>query len=79
MPQEVTKELLTQIDAEFEAAKTADEIRTVFKRYYGDLGWKRLCRLFVLQYGVDEVWLAEEERAKKTPARGAGGESGDDR
>jgi len=43
----------------------------VFKRYYTDLGWKRLCRLFVLQYGVDELWLAEEERAKKGgPARG---------
>ena len=67
MPQAVTKDLLTKIDAEFDAAKTPEEVRTVFKRYYGDLGWKRLCRLFVLQYGVDEVWLAEEERAKKSP------------
>lgn len=66
MPQELTKELLARVDGEFEAAKTPEEIREVFKRYYGDLGWKRLCRLFVLQYGVDEVWLAEEERAKKT-------------
>ena len=64
MPQEVTKALLEQIDAEFDAAKTPDEVRTVFKRYYSDLGWKRLCRLFVLQYGVDELWLAEEERGK---------------
>ncbi len=63
--QAVTRELLERIDAEFDAAKTADEVRAVFKRYYGDLGWKRLCRLFVLQYGVDEMWLAEEERAKK--------------
>ena len=66
MPQEVTKALLEQIDAEFDAAKTPDEVRTVFKRYYSDLGWKRLCRLFVLQYGVDELWLAEEERGKKS-------------
>ncbi len=65
VPQAVTRELLERIDAEFDAAKTADEVRAVFKRYYGDLGWKRLCRLFVLQYGVDEMWLAEEERAKK--------------
>ncbi len=66
MPREVTKALLEQIDAEFDAAKTPDEVRTVFKRYYSDLGWKRLCRLFVLQYGVDELWLAEEERGKKS-------------
>lgn len=68
MPQEVTKELLERIDAEFDAAATPDDVRTVFKRYYGDLGWKRLCRLFVLQYGVDEVWLAEQERTKKGAA-----------
>ena len=65
MPQAVTRELLERIDAQFDAAKTAEEVRAVFKRYYSDLGWKRLCRLFVLQYGVDELWLAEEERAKK--------------
>ena len=66
MPREVTKELLEQIDEEFTSAGSAEEVRAVFKRYYGDLGWKRLCRLFVLQYGVDELWLAEEERALKT-------------
>jgi hypothetical protein len=65
MPQEITRDLLEKIDAEFETAKTADDVRAVFKRYYTDLGWKRLCRLFVLQYGVDELWLAESERAKK--------------
>jgi hypothetical protein len=70
MPQEITKELLERIDAEFDDAKTADDVRAVFKRYYSDLGWKRLCRLFVLQYGVDELWLAEEERAKKGSSRG---------
>ena len=69
MPQEITRELLEKIDGEFEEAKTAEEVRTVYKRYYSDLGWKRLCRLFVLQYGVDEVWLAETERSKKS-ARG---------
>jgi len=72
MPQEVTKELLERIDGEFEAAQTAEEVRAVFKRYYGDVGWKRLCRLFVLQYGVDEVWLAEQERAKKGGRGGRG-------
>jgi hypothetical protein len=66
MPRDVTKELLEQIDEEFTEAQTADEVRAVFKRYYSDLGWKRLCRLFVLQYGVDELWLAEEERSKKS-------------
>ena len=66
MPREVTKELLEQIDEEFTDAQTADEVRAVFKRYYSDLGWKRLCRLFVLQYGVDELWLAEEERSQKS-------------
>lgn len=65
MPQEVTRELLEKIDGEFDAAKTAEEVRAVFRRYYSGLGWKRLCRLFVLQYGVDELWLAEQERAKK--------------
>ena len=66
MPQPVTKELLEKIDAEFDEAKLAEDVRAVFKRYYADLGWKRLCRLFVLQYGVDEVWLTEEERGKKS-------------
>jgi hypothetical protein len=70
MPQEITKELLERIDGEFDDAKTAEDVRAVFKRYYSDLGWKRLCRLFVLQYGVDELWLAEEERAKKGSSRG---------
>jgi hypothetical protein len=71
MPQEITKELLERIDAEFDDAKSAEEVRVVFKKYYSDIGWKRLCRLFVLQYGVDELWLAEEERAKKSPSRDA--------
>jgi hypothetical protein len=66
MPQELTRELLERIDAEFDEATTPDEVRAVFKRYYTDLGWKRLCRLFVLQYGVDELWFAEQERAKKS-------------
>lgn len=65
MPPTISRELLQRVDEEFEAAKTADEVRAVFKRHYTDLGWKRLCRLFVLQYSVDEVWMAEEERAKK--------------
>lgn len=65
MPAEITRELLERVDAELQAARTAEEVRAVFKRYYSDLGWKRLCRLFVLQYGVDELWLAEQERARK--------------
>ncbi len=65
MPQELTKELLERIDAEFDEAKSAEDVRAVFKRYYSDLGWKRLCRLFVLQYGVDELWHAETERSSK--------------
>jgi hypothetical protein len=65
MPQTVTHELLERIDAEFEEARTAEDVRAVFKRYYSDLGWKRLCRLFVLRMGVDELWLAEEERKNK--------------
>jgi hypothetical protein len=69
MPQELTKELLERIDAEFEAAQSADDVRAVFKRYYSDLGWKRLCRLFVLQYGVEELWHAESERAAKSAKR----------
>jgi hypothetical protein len=76
MPHSITKELLERVDAEFDAAKTAEEVRTVFKRYSGDLGWKRLCRLFVLQYGVDEVWLAESERAKKSATASEAGEGG---
>ena len=66
MPQAVTRELLERVDAEFDVASTPDEVRAVFKKYVGDLGWKRLCRLFVLQYGVDEVWNMEEERGRKS-------------
>lgn len=69
MPQELTKELLEQVDAEFDAAQNAEEVRAVFKRYYSDLGWKRLCRLFVLQWGVDELWHAESQRAAKANQR----------
>jgi hypothetical protein len=69
MPQELTKELLERVDAEFDAAQTAEEVRTVFKRYYSDLGWKRLGRLFALQWGVDELWHAETERAAKASPR----------
>lgn len=69
MPQELTKELIERIDAEFDAAKSPEDVRAVFKKYYGDLGWKRLCRLFVLQYGVDELWAGEEERGKKSGGR----------
>ena len=66
MPQTVTRELIERIDAEFDAATSPEEVRAVFKKHVGDLGWKRLCRLFVLQYGVDEVWNMEEERGRKT-------------
>ena len=65
-PTPITKELLEQIDAEFDEAKTPDDVRQVFKRHYTDLGWKRLCRLFVLEWGVDELWLAEESRGAKS-------------
>ena len=61
-PTPITKELFEQIDAEFDAAKTPEDVRAVFKRHYTDVGWKRLCRLFVLEWGVDELWLAEESR-----------------
>ena len=67
MPREITRELLEQIDEEFAAAVTAEDVRAVFKRYYSDLGWKRLCRLFVLEYGADEVWIAEEDRTSRSP------------
>lgn len=70
MPQQISKDLLERVDAEFDAARTPDEVRAVFNRHYTDLGWKRLCRLFVLQYGVDELWHAENERMAKA---GAGG------
>lgn len=66
MPQDVTKELLEQIDNEFTEAADKDAVRAVFKKYYTDLGWKRLCRLFVLEYTPDEIWLAESERSKKS-------------
>jgi hypothetical protein len=69
MPQEITRELLEKIDAEFDEARTAEDVRAVFNRYYSNVGWKRLCRLFVRQVGVDEVWFAEQERAKKTEGR----------
>jgi hypothetical protein len=69
MAQPITKDLLERIDSEFTAAATPDEVRAVFKRYYTDLGWKRLCRLFVLQYGVDELWAGEEERVAKGGSR----------
>jgi hypothetical protein len=62
-PTPITKELLEQIDAEFDAAKTPEDVRAVFKKHVSDLGWKRLCRLFVLEWGVDELWLAEESKA----------------
>jgi hypothetical protein len=62
-PTPITKELLERIDAEFDEAKTPDEVRAVFKRHVSDLGWKRLCRLFVLEWGVDELWNAEESRS----------------
>jgi hypothetical protein len=65
MPQAITRELLERVDAELEEAKSPEEVRAVFKKHVGDLGWKRLCRLFVLQYSVDELWLAEEDRSRK--------------
>jgi hypothetical protein len=61
----ITLELLEKIDAEFTAAETAADVRAVFKRYYTDLGWKRLCRLFVLEYPAAELWAAEEARGAK--------------
>lgn len=65
-PTPITEELLERIDAEFTAAETAADVRAVFKRHYTDLGWKRLCRLFVLEYPPGELWLAEEARGSKT-------------
>jgi hypothetical protein len=69
MPQPITRELLERIDQEFTEATSPEEVRAVFKRYVGDCGWKRLCRLFVLQYGVDELWAGEEERSSKAGSR----------
>lgn len=67
-PTTITRELIEQVDEEFSAAKTAEEVREVFKRHVNAFGWKRLCRLFVLEWGVDELWLAEESRSQRAQA-----------
>lgn len=65
-PAPITEELLEKIEAEFIAAESAADVRAVFKRHYTDLGWKRLCRLFVLEYPAAELWMAEQARGSKT-------------
>lgn len=51
----VTLERLRHAEEDLLAARTADEVRQVFKKYYLEMGWKRLCRMFVLGRSADEL------------------------
>jgi hypothetical protein len=55
---------------ELNACQTADDVRAVFKRYYETLGYRRLCRMFVLGWRPEEMWLREEDRINGVRRRG---------
>ncbi|MCH8993424.1 MAG: hypothetical protein IH959_00445 [Chloroflexi bacterium] len=50
-------ELATRVSGQLKRSATADEARQVFKDSYMSLGWKVICRMFVLEQ--------EPERALK--------------
>ena len=49
--------LASRVAKEFDSCATPDEVRQVFKDNYMSLGWKVICRMFVLEQ--------EPERALK--------------
>lgn len=55
---------------DFKAAKTAEDVRQVFQRYYVSLGYRRLCRMFVHRWRPEEMWLREEDRVNGIGRRG---------
>ena len=65
MAQLVTRELLERIDGEFEAATTAEEVRLVFKRYSGDLGWNG----FAASLFSSTAWMSSGWRNRSGPGR----------
>lgn len=52
------------------AAKTADDVREIYKRYYTSLGYRRLSRMFVHGWRPEEMWLREEDRVNGIGRRG---------
>jgi hypothetical protein len=65
MPQKLTYDLFAEVYEDFDKAETAVEVRAVFKKHGNLFGWKRLCRIFVNGWGLDEMWLHEQERIEK--------------
>lgn len=55
MAEEITLEQLEDVKRQLDGALTAAEVREVFKAHYGKLGWKRLCRMFVLGQSAQQV------------------------
>lgn len=51
----ITLDTVREVHAKLARAQTADEVRQIFKAHYGQLGWKRLCRMFVLGKQPEEV------------------------
>jgi hypothetical protein len=64
MAEPITVELLRDVQTKLARAETAAQVREIFKAHYGQLGWKRLCRMFVLGVPPEKL-VSDRDREER--------------
>ena len=64
MPVEETEALLKQAEQELDGAKTADQIRQIWRKYYLQIGHRNLGRLLIGR-SVDEIIARRRSRREE--------------
>ncbi len=64
MPVEETEALLKQAEKDLDGAKTADDIRQAWRKYYLQVGHRNLGRLLIGR-SVDEIVARRRSRAEE--------------
>lgn len=62
MAAKLTYDMFAQVYEDFDKCVTAQDVKDVFKKHGNTFGWKRLCHIYVRDWGLDEMWLHEQER-----------------
>ena len=58
-------ELARRVAVELTAAVTANDVKRIFKSNFGGLGWKIICRMFVLDQDVETAMRLDLRKAEE--------------
>ncbi len=61
-PLEERIELARRVAVELKAAATASDVKRIFRSSFGILGWRVICRMFVLDQDVETAMRLRKRR-----------------